>query len=166
MKVASQAPMDIQSSNSASVFKKPFHDASHDDLLDSQCSVSSCFLDFSQSQTVSSSSPVQQAAQQPSKCTLACYFCSCILCQYMFAMHACLSLLLASCMLVTCHPHSAPAEIVLSSLQEVVGIMCPSCKSNKNLMDTLSRALENAEKLINLHPSSPPVTPLKQDLYE
>jgi len=65
------------------VASKPFHDATHDDLLDSQCSLSSCFQDFSQSQTVSLSSPVvQQAEQQPSKCTIACYFCSCMLCQY------------------------------------------------------------------------------------
>ena len=74
--VSSQALLDSQSSVSASFLKKPFHDPTHDDLLGSQCSVSSCFVDFSQSQTpVSSSSPVKQAAQQPSKCTLACHFC-------------------------------------------------------------------------------------------
>ena len=67
--------LDSQPSISASLFKTPV-----DDLLDSQCSLSSSFLDFSQSQTVRSNSPVQQAAQQPSKCTLACYFCSCMLC--------------------------------------------------------------------------------------
>ena len=67
--------LDSQPSISASLFKTPV-----DDLLDSQCSLSSSFLDFSQSQTVSSNSPVQQAAQQPSKCTLACYVCSCMLC--------------------------------------------------------------------------------------
>ena len=81
------------------VESKPFHDATHDDLLDSQCSLSSCFLDFSH---VSLSSPVvQQAEQQPSKCTIVCYFCSCMLCQY---------------------PHSATAEIILMSIH-----VCYAC---------------------------------------
>ena len=59
-----------------------------------------------------------------------------------------------------CHlTHSAMAEIIFKSLQEAIetiGLTCPSCKSNKNLMDSLSRALENAEKLMKLES---PVTP-------
>ena len=59
-----------------------------------------------------------------------------------------------------CHlTHSAMAEIIFKSLQEAIetiGLTCPSCKTNKNLMDSLSRALENAEKLMKLES---PVTP-------
>ena len=87
-----------------------------------------------------SATPKEKGTHHPSECTLACY---------MFTMHACLSLLFmhASHMHIhDCHlSHSAMAEIV-KNLQEVIGIMCPSCKTNKNLMDALSRAIENAEK--------------------
>ena len=45
------------------------------------------------------------------------------------------------------------AEIIFKSLQEAIdtiGLTCPSWKTKKNLMDSLSRALENAEKLMKL----------------
>ena len=140
---------------------QPLESVTHD-LLDSQSSIGACFLEsqsrsqvdgpasplashvpFSQSQTESVSSPVQQAAQHPSECH-ACLF-----------MHAAYTYTCTYATLV----FSATAEIIFKSLQEAIetiGSTCPSCKTNKNLIDSLSRALENAEKLIKLES---PVTP-------
>ena len=44
------------------------------------------------------------------------------------------------------------AEVIIKSLQEAVALTCPCCKKNPHLSLALSRAIENAERMIRKSP--------------